>query len=264
MGILRLMAKHIKRSFAFIKMMFAFLFLLTIPQHVVEGSHMMAPRISRFDMAMDAKFQQTTATLDLTGKELKKEVCFDTCKEYSGCGGVYIKDSTCHLVDKSVTNQTNSLVAEPGTNSYLLKELSGWDTWVSPEAPSPSQSTTQPPTTTTTIATTTTTTANATAGFTGNVTMGFKFKNSDVEKFSNVPVGGPNRPSSACCSRCESERAPDEILDAVSIRIQGQSRICQCMTLKVDMPMITADDSFAYLWCVEPPWAWDHNWMIDD
>ena len=145
----------------------------------------MAPRISRFDMAMDAKFQQVdqyiifdfiwkearsqihlfwdthglhfyfqaTATLDLTGKELKREACFDTCKEYPGCGGVYIKvwtwnalysffltfphlkflcihhfhviaqDTTCHLVDKSVTNQTNSLVAEPGTNSYLLKEL---------------------------------------------------------------------------------------------------------------------------------------------
>ena len=56
--ILRLMAKHIKRSFAFIKMMFAFLFLLTTQQLVVEASHMMAPRISRFDMAMDAKFQQ--------------------------------------------------------------------------------------------------------------------------------------------------------------------------------------------------------------
>ena len=56
--ILGLMARHIKRSFAYIKMMFAFLFLLIIPQHVVEGSHMMAPRISRFDMAMDAKFQQ--------------------------------------------------------------------------------------------------------------------------------------------------------------------------------------------------------------
>ena len=37
-----------------------------------------------------------------------------------------LQDSTCHLVDKSVTNQTNSLVAEPGTNSYLLKELRYW------------------------------------------------------------------------------------------------------------------------------------------
>jgi len=53
------MARHIIGGYiAFIKMMFAFLFLLTIPQLVVEGSHMMAPRISRFDMAKDAKFQQ--------------------------------------------------------------------------------------------------------------------------------------------------------------------------------------------------------------
>ena len=59
MCILRPMARHIIGGYiAFIKMMFAFLFLLTIPQLVVEGSHMMAPRISRFDMAKDAKFQQ--------------------------------------------------------------------------------------------------------------------------------------------------------------------------------------------------------------
>ena len=59
MCILRPMARQIIGGYiAFIKMMFAFLFLLTIPQLVVEGSHMMAPRISRFDMAKDAKFQQ--------------------------------------------------------------------------------------------------------------------------------------------------------------------------------------------------------------
>ena len=34
---------------------------------------------------------QASATLDLTGKELGDEVCFDTCKEYTNCGGVYIK-----------------------------------------------------------------------------------------------------------------------------------------------------------------------------
>ena len=34
---------------------------------------------------------QDSATLDLTGKELGNVVCFDTCKEDSNCGGVYIK-----------------------------------------------------------------------------------------------------------------------------------------------------------------------------
>jgi len=260
--ILRPMARHIKRSFAYIKMMFSFLFLLTTPQLVVEGSHMMAPRISRFDMAMDAKFQQATATLDLTGKERREETCFDTCKEYPGCGGVYIKDTTCHLVDKSVTNQTNSLVAEPGTNSYLLKELSGWDTWVSPEVPSPSQTTrapatTQPPTTTTTIATTTTT-----AGMVGNVTMGFRFLNDDVDKWSQIPL--QNRDPSECCSICESERTPNQQLDVVNVRFLAQT-MCLCNTLLPEtagLPDIEANNNFAYQWCIEPdPW-WDHNWAL--
>ena len=56
--ILRLMARPIMGYLAFGKIKFAYLFLLFTPQLVVEGSHMMAPRISRFDRAIDAKFQQ--------------------------------------------------------------------------------------------------------------------------------------------------------------------------------------------------------------
>ena len=103
---------------------------------------------------------QASATLDLTGKELGNDVCFDTCKEYTNCGGVYIKvrsfiyfpspfisnvflyillvaitqsklaidfsnvqDKTCHLVDKSVVERQNSLVADLGTTSYTLLPL---------------------------------------------------------------------------------------------------------------------------------------------
>ena len=95
---------------------------------------------------------QDSATLDLTGKELGNVVCFDTCKEDPNCGGVYIKvksmnilslyhtssniyscklaidgsnvqDNTCHLVDKAVAEQQNSLVADLGTTSYTLLPL---------------------------------------------------------------------------------------------------------------------------------------------
>ena len=72
----------------------------------VEGVISMPPRITRFEAAKNKKFQQVieilmpffginriqdTATLDLTGKELANDVCFDTCKEYPNCGGVYLK-----------------------------------------------------------------------------------------------------------------------------------------------------------------------------
>ena len=48
---------------------------------------------------------QVSATLDLTGKELGDEVCFDTCKEYTNCGGVYIKvKSEISLPTLSISN----------------------------------------------------------------------------------------------------------------------------------------------------------------
>ena len=55
---------------------------------------MRAFKFNYFDIHGLHFYFQATATLDLTGKELKREACFDTCKEYPGCGGVYIKVGT--------------------------------------------------------------------------------------------------------------------------------------------------------------------------
>ena len=48
---------------------------------------------------------QASATLDLTGKELGDEVCFDTCKEHTNCGAAYIKvKSEISLPTLSISN----------------------------------------------------------------------------------------------------------------------------------------------------------------
>merc|ERR1712012_552000 len=225
--------------------------------------------VTRFDAVQESAYTSSLMTIDVENRQFQEDFCFDSCKEATTCGAVFLKSGTCYLVAEDVA-LSGSMAPDPEAISYRRIAEEDFDvTNINSWSPSLAHYThvynnmninneNQEESSSNSRSMPSSVDPRYPPDYPEDPDSSFRWSNNAGNNkwgsVNNMPAGTS---VDDCCSACALQESTEPLHGAV---LRYDEMECNCYTIDMGrMKVRPAGQPSSYRWCIDIPEGWTHT-----